>query len=181
MPFSVATVLSERIRPIPDVEDEEANDFFDSPTNLLAYEEDELERFYTLRIIYSHANCASPYSTVNVTTPYLSFDCGVHLSLNTTYVLPLRQYGLTTLSKCHTIVKLNDLTSLQKQFLSSRQLCCNGNCRCVTGSPAKCAAVPCLSTEPPCAEAKFCVNNYCDGCSADWFSEKNVVGCQPVV
>ncbi len=65
MPFSVANVLSERIRPIAGNEYDEyetkIGEDDDSPMNLLAYEESELERVYKLRIVASHADCASPY------------------------------------------------------------------------------------------------------------------------
>jgi len=113
--------------------------------------------------------------------PYLSFDCRIKLLLNTTYVLPLNQSGHTPLNKCHTIVHLIALTAVQKQFLSSRQPCCNGMCSCVVGEPAKCKIVPCKYTKVPYAEATICINNYCVCCSADWFSKESEPGCHPHV
>lgn len=70
------------------------------------------------------------------------------------------------------------LTPAEKLFLDTRNVCCKGKCRCADGKPpGRCFRQPCDGLET-CDEAAKCVDNYCGGCWAEFFTRTGMQVCK---
>ncbi len=131
----------------------------------------------------SSENCSAPtpYYTVAKSSIVDGASCGIDLSLNEAYILPLYTKRISFVSSCNIHQKTSTLSAVQLQFLNSRPACCNGKCSCPNADKVQCIRSPCdpRFEKPPCAEAENCVSNYCGGCSAEWFTASRRPACQP--
>lgn len=76
---------------------------------------------------------------------------------------------------------VGDLSGKERAFLSGRQVCCRGACRCVRKPPTiNCLIAPCDPIfEPPCEEAEKCVDTPCAPCEAEWLTADGEAACEP--
>eukprot|EP00737_Agarophyton_chilense_P002818 gb/GEZJ01003242.1/.p1 GENE.gb/GEZJ01003242.1/~~gb/GEZJ01003242.1/.p1 ORF type:complete len:200 (-),score=16.51 gb/GEZJ01003242.1/:215-814(-) len=136
-------------------------------------------RFFVIRTEEIYKGCNVP-NIVFATSPVQSATCGINLQQGTSYILPLPAGDISSLNLCQFIRKFNTLTNEDIQFLNTRQVCCNGSCKCVNAPLVNCFRQPCSPPEePPCDEAAKCVDNYCGGCFAEWFTEEGQYACLP--
>lgn len=100
--------------------------------------------------------------------------------LSVVKTIKLTEYCVIIPSIVKYIRHFSSLSEADKSFLDSRQICCNGVCKCANGDqPVSCFRPPCSPPEePPCEEAVKCVDNYCGGCVAEWFQEDKLPACK---
>lgn len=130
-------------------------------------------------VIYKGCNVNN---IITATSPDPSAACGVSLQVGTSYIIPLSADVIPTLSQCQFVRKFDSLSEEDTRFLSTRQVCCGGNCECAdVNTPfVSCFRPPCSPPEqPPCAEAVKCVENYCGDCVAEWFTAGGQYACLP--
>lgn len=132
--------------------------------------------YYWLQVTKVYGGCSKkkvPYCVVAKSESFAS--CGyVNLQEGSTYVLPIKQSGLSTLGTCTRQFRYT--TPEVKKFLDSRSICCNGRCKC-SSFVARCVASPCSVTRPSCPDAVKCKDNYCGGCNAEFFNSKGEPAC----
>jgi hypothetical protein len=136
---------------------------------------------YTIQIRESFKGCLRP-TYLKVSTADNSAACGVNLMVGTEYLLYLTSDRVPKINLCQGIGRYSDVTAVDRKFLETREVCCNGQCKC---SPkyklVNCFVEPCKVSKAPCKEAVKCVNNYCGGCNAEWFTKDNYPACAPGV
>eukprot|EP00737_Agarophyton_chilense_P004908 gb/GEZJ01006653.1/.p1 GENE.gb/GEZJ01006653.1/~~gb/GEZJ01006653.1/.p1 ORF type:complete len:200 (-),score=15.63 gb/GEZJ01006653.1/:177-776(-) len=139
----------------------------------------DASRFFVIRTEKIFKGCNVP-SIVFATSPVQSATCGINLQQGNSYILPLPAGDILRLNSCQFIRKFETLAKEDVQFLNTRQLCCNGRCKCLNGLLVNCFRQPCSPPEePPCEEAAQCVDNYCGGCFAEWFTKEGQYACLP--
>jgi hypothetical protein len=133
---------------------------------------------YKVKVLEAFKGCKAPVE-FDVSTPDNSAACGVNLEVGTNYLLYLTADKVPAINLCQAIPKFSDVSASDLKFLRTRNVCCDGKCRCVPGTRAeKCYVRPCNpSVKPPCAFASKCVANYCGGCSAEWFAADGFPTC----
>lgn len=115
-------------------------------------------------------------------SPVQSATCGINLSKGTSYLFVLPKGGpVKMINLCMFIRPFSSLSRKEVQFLNTRNVCCKGVCQCADGNPpVNCFRQPCSPPEtPPCDEAVRCVDNYCGGCLAEWFTKDGEYACLP--
>lgn len=139
------------------------------------------KRWFFLQVNKVYAGCPpkTPFYVVAESASNGAL-CGINLTEGSTYILPLKPCGESSLSLCGVAIETIHLSKENKDFLDRRHLCCKGTCRCANPlTPmASCLAQPCAVTRPLCPVDK-CVNNYCGGCTAEFFDKKGLPACQP--
>jgi hypothetical protein len=132
---------------------------------------------YKLHINQAFKGCLRP-SDLKVSTADNSAACGVILEVGTEYLFYLTLDSVPIISTCQGIQRYSDVTAVDRQFLETREVCCNGQCKCSPKLPmVNCFVEPCKVSKAPCEEAVKCGDNYCGGCSAEWFTEDNYPAC----
>ncbi len=118
------------------------------------------KRAFLLRVDKVFGNCSAPtpYYTVAETADNDGM-CGIELSLNEAYILPLYPKKTSLIGICDGIRRTSTLPAAQLQFLNSRPVCCNGTCTCPNSPQVQCIRAPCVPRfeKPPCPAAKFAV------------------------
>jgi hypothetical protein len=136
---------------------------------------------YTIRVREAFKGCLSP-TDFKVSTADNSAACGVNLMVGTEYLLYLTSDSVPKINSCQGIARYSDLTAADRKFLETREVCCHGRCKCSPKySLVNCFVEPCKVSKPPCKEAVKCVDNYCGGCNAEWFTKDNYPACNPSV
>jgi hypothetical protein len=137
------------------------------------------ETRYTVRVIRTYKGCAKPGRELQVWTADSSATCGIALAVGRSYLLTAHREGdRITANLCGYNRPFARLSADDLQFLSSRYNCCGDRCRCVKRRPVQCFVQPCEVRR--CAEpGATCVDNYCGGCGAEWFTSENVPVCRP--
>jgi hypothetical protein len=132
---------------------------------------------YKIRIRKAFKGCLSP-THVTVSTPDNGGLCGIKLNVGTEYLLFLTSDIVPTVGLCRGIQSYSDVSAADRKFLETRQVCCNGQCKCSSKYRVfNCFVQPCKFAKPPCKDAVKCVDNYCGGCFAEWFTNKNTPAC----
>lgn len=138
------------------------------------------DRWYRLRVKFVYKGCApsTPFITLARSKRH-SAACGVLLQFGRTYLLPIKSDGSTTrLQLCNVNILQTDITPEQQKFLDMRDLCCFGKCRCAGTKRVQCFQAPCDATTKLCPEGS-CKDNYCGGCTAEFFNSANLPVCLP--
>lgn len=138
-------------------------------------------RRYGLKVSFVWDNCTrnTPFSAIAETSDS-SAACGVLLTVGKTYILQLKQLGTSQVNLCGVNILESSLTASQRSFLDTRQLCCKGKCRCANSNIVTCIRAPCdpRFESPPCPpESVKCVDNFCGGCIAEWFTSSMLPAC----
>lgn len=139
---------------------------------------------YLAKIRKDYKGCKKKGQTVRLITADNSAACGINLTIGGNYLVTGNKGGaLATaantvwINSCGYTRPVKTLTSADKEFLGSRQLCCGGSCECADGSiPVLCFADPCSVTTCPQGE---CTANYCGGCNAEFADEFGNSVCEP--
>jgi hypothetical protein len=132
---------------------------------------------YKIRVIEAFKGCLSP-THLTVSTADNSAACGVNLKVGTEYLLYLTSDSVPTVGLCQGIQRYSDVTAVDRKFLETRQVCCNGQCKCSSKYQVfNCFVQPCKFAKPPCKDAVKCVDNYCGGCFAEWFTNEKTPAC----
>jgi hypothetical protein len=98
--------------------------------------------------------------------------------VGTEYLLFLTSDDVPRITLCQGIARYSDVTAADRKFLETRQACCNDQCKCSPKYPeVKCFVRPCKSAKPPCKKAVKCLDNYCGGCNAEWFTTEDTPAC----
>lgn len=134
------------------------------------------ERVYILKVTKTYGCKRSTLAVA--TTATNSAACGVNLRFGVTYLTALRRTGTTPISLCGITREFSSLSAANKQFLNTRETCCFGSCKCLNAPRVNCFVNPCRFAKRPCAEAVKCVDNYCGGCFAEWFTKDNLPACK---
>ncbi len=151
------------------------------------------EIFYRLRVSYVFKNCAPRrWYIAYAMTPDQSSLCGVDLEEGSEYLMELKvgPRKVSNIGLCGVNILLRSakrdvpsrLTTEQRRFLLTRRLCCGRRCKCVSGHSAYfrlCLGTICKYSKKPCADAKTCIMNRCDGCTAEWFDKNGMPACLP--
>jgi hypothetical protein len=132
---------------------------------------------YTIHVREAFKGCLSP-TDLKVSTADSSAACGVNLNVGTEYLLYLTSDRVPAVNSCQGIQRYSDVTAADRRFLETRQVCCYGQCKCSPKCPVvNCFVQPCKFAKPPCEDAVKCVDNYCGGCNAEWFTDKDTPAC----
>lgn len=134
------------------------------------------ERVYVLKVTKTYGCRAVPYYT-RATTSTSSASCGISLRRGVAYLLPLKKTGTSQLGLCGITRAATSLTASQTAFLNSREICCDGRCSCRGAHRTPCFVAPCRFARPSCSAATKCVDNYCGGCRAEWFTADGAPAC----
>lgn len=136
-------------------------------------------RFYKIELDQVYKGCR-PASEFWVSSAIGGSLCGRTLALGPKYVLSLREGDTPQINSCQYLPRVSDLTPEETAFLATREVCCNEKCSCVSQKPpVNCYVEPCKSATAPCDDAVTCVNNYCGGCAAEWFTKEEGPACLP--
>lgn len=137
------------------------------------------KRIHLARVLRSWKGCDARGDLVRLETPKSSAACGIALPPKSTWVvtgatLAAHRIGI---SLCGFNKVASTLTPAERDFLSTRLVCCRGKCVCGDGShPVACFADPCQLADCPEGE---CTANYCGGCNAEFWTEVGQLVCQP--
>jgi hypothetical protein len=134
---------------------------------------------YTVKVTRTYKGCARPGRVLQVWTSDSSAACGVGLAVGRSYLLTAHRQGdRITAGLCGYNRPFASLSADDLRFLSSRYSCCGDRCRCVKRRRVHCLVQPCAAR--PCAEpGATCVDNYCGGCGAEWFTSDGAPVCRP--
>jgi hypothetical protein len=136
---------------------------------------------YRIQVMQAFKGCLSP-TNLTVSTADNSGLCGISLTVGTEYLLLLSSDSVPRVGLCQGIQPYSTVTAADRKFLETRKVCCNGQCKCSAKYPlVNCVLEPCRVSKAPCSEAVKCVNSYCGGSNAEWFTKDNYTACLPVV
>jgi hypothetical protein len=133
--------------------------------------------YYEIRVREAFKGCLSP-KHLTVLTSVGPGLCGFKLNVGAEYLFYLTSDSVPKVGLCQGIQRYNDVTAVDRKFLETRQVCCNGQCKCSSKYPvSKCFVQPCKLAKAPCKDAVKCVDNYCGGCNAEWFTTAKAPAC----
>jgi len=142
-------------------------------------------QWYAVRLRSTFKGCAKAGQWVYVKTNVSSAACGVTLKKGQYYLLNAKDqpsaWGVSVVSinSCLQNKQVSSLSTADRKWLMGRGVCCDGKCACADGTqPVQCFVSPCTVNTCPAGE---CVDNYCGGCNAEFYTSFGEQVCLPCV
>lgn len=138
------------------------------------------ERFFVAGVSQTFKGCPPKSGAIVLVTPSSSATCGAFYNVGDDYLI----HGFATddpnvfaVNSCSYDRPVSQLTTADKDFLSTRYTCCGDVCACTDGTdPVSCLVDPC-EVAPDCPDGD-CVANYCGGCHAEHYDAYGQAVCQ---
>lgn len=136
-------------------------------------------RGYRARVKQSYKGCLRRGRIIKLVTAKDSGLCGATLDRRREYVIALdggNERNVYEINACQFLRPTDSLRPEEREFLKSREQCCDGRCRCAGEDRVACLVDPCA--QETCGDAT-CVANFCGACRAEFVSAGGQPVCTP--